>query len=334
MRKLLILLAVLLLLTGSAMAYEIPDDFTGQSLESVMDDYIQASGLSAQYLSVSYYNTVTGESYDFNEDEVMTAASTYKLPLNMYYYEMEQAGEITGDTIILNSGMTLSEIHERSIVYSDNDASEYLIFQFGKFRTYRDNMRKYLSATDAELDPAYYQGSNYSTGMMMEILKYLYENRENFEELIDYMKIARPGEYFKAGVTDYEVAHKYGSLPAVNNDVGIIFTPQPILLAVYTKSDYGAQNCAEIAALLTAYTVWQAEQNPVEPETEETVEDLPPEQEETPAEESEPEQEDDDDRRGSEKRDGLIEKMKNSNFPWWVLGVVALALLLVLLRFL
>ena len=289
MRRLIVLLAVLTALTCTAAAYEPPEDFTGLTLEQVIADFMTAYQLSEENFSVSYFNTVTGEAYDFNDEKFAIAASTYKLPLNMYFYEMERDGEITGDTLITWSGQTLDFIHEQSIVYSNNELSEALMYYWGDHTAYKEHMRKYFTMTDEEIDPLYYQGNYYCVRMMMDCLHYLYDNQADFEELIGYMKQAMPGQYFKRGVTEYEVAHKYGSVQAYNNDVGIIYTPQPFLLAVYTQS-FGVGNdgtCAEAARLLTAYTVWQGEHMP-EPEPEEIPEEVPEEMPQEPEPEAEP----------------------------------------------
>ena len=188
MRKLLILLAVLLAATVGAAAYEIPTDFTDQTPETVVADFREAHGLTEENFAISYHNTVTGESYAWNDTWFSIAASTYKLPLNMYFYEMEQAGEITGDTIITWTGLTLDYIHEQSIVNSNNELSEALMYYWGDHHTYKENMRKYFTMTDEEIDPLYWQANWYCVRMMMDCLKYLYENQENFEELIGYMK--------------------------------------------------------------------------------------------------------------------------------------------------
>ena len=94
---------------------------------------------------------------------------------------------------------------------------------------------------------------------MVDTLKYLYDNSDRFEELIGYMKDAVPGEYFKAGVQEFEIAHKYGAINEFVNDVAIIYTPQPILLAVYTQGIHGEGVCAQVARLVTDYTLWQIE---------------------------------------------------------------------------
>ena len=289
MRRLIVLLAVLTALTCTAAAYEPPEDFTGLTLEQVIADFMSAYQLGEENFSVSYFNTVTGEAYDFNDEKFAIAASTYKLPLNMYFYEMERDGEITGDTLITWSGQTLDFIHEQSIVYSNNELSEALMYYWGDHTAYKEHMRKYFTMTDEEIDPLYYQGNYYCVRMMMDCLHYLYDNQADFEELIGYMKQAMPGQYFKRGVTEYEVAHKYGSVQAYNNDVGIIYTPQPFLLAVYTQS-FGVGNdgiCAEAAKLLTAYTVWKGEHMP-EPEPEEIPEEVPEEMPQEPEPEAEP----------------------------------------------
>lgn len=275
MRKLFVLLAAVLCLTVGAAAYEVPTDFTDRTVEDVVTEFREAHGLNEKNFSICYYNTVTGEEYTWNDTRFFLGASTYKLPLNMYFYEMEQAGEITADTVISWTGQTLAEIHRQSIVYSNNELSEALSFYWGDHCIFKENLRKYFSMAEEDIDPIYWQANWFCTDMMMDCLKYLWENQDLFEELIGYMKQAMPGQYFKRGVTEYEVAHKYGSVQYYNNDVGIIYTEQPFLLVVYTGME-GIGNdgiCAEAAQLMTAYNVWKAANTPVEEMPEEVPEE-------------------------------------------------------------
>lgn len=285
MRKLLLTVLVLAALCCSVVAYEAPVDFTGMTLEQVVADFMQEHQLSENNFSISYYNTVTGESYDFNEKKFSIAASTYKLPLNMCFYEMEQAGQIDPDETFRWTGMTLRQVHEQSILHSNNEVSEAMTGYWNNYYIYKENMRKYSSIPVEEIDESYYLTNTSCTRMMMDTLKYLYANSGKFEELIGYMKQAMPGEYFKAGVQEYEIAHKYGAVNEFVNDVAIIYTPQPILLAVYTQGIYGDGVCANIARLMTNYAVWKSENNAEEaPAEEEAVEVIAPVEEE-PAEE-------------------------------------------------
>lgn len=257
-----------------------PDD--RQTLPSLMAQLQSQYGLNETNFSLCYYNTVTGESYEYNPDAWMVAASTFKLPLNLYYYEQEAAGAIDPHAYI--AGAALSDIHYKSIVESNNELSLALLYNLGSFRTYKQLMLDTYGHYTAEQIPEAALRSNlYTTGFMMDVLQYLYPRAEQFPELIDYLKEALPDQYFKKYVTDYPIAHKFGSYNTAENDVGIIYTPEPYLLAVYT---YGLADGEEVVARINeaicAYNV-----SPDQPEPEpEPVPD--PESEPEPALESEP----------------------------------------------
>jgi len=326
MRLSILLLATLLLLAVPAMAYEIPTDFTDLTIADAMADFMEANGLNEQNYSVSYTNTQTGETYTFNDEAFMVAGSTYKLPLNMYYYEMEQEGTIASDAYFSRVGTTLDKAHYESLVNSNNEMSIGLLYSLGEFRDYKEMMRKYFTMTDEEIDYVYYVDNYYCTRMMMDALNYLYEYRADFEEMIGYMKQAQPDQYFAAGAQDYEVAHKYGWFEGAVNDVGIIYAPQTFLLAVYTQ-DVSERVVADTAALFTAYNVWQNPPEPEEPEGMEmevvyvpkeepeqppVVEELPSAEAELPAE---PEEEE------------PAEENTARPFEWWMV-LVALGVFL------
>ena len=341
MRVCILLLAALTVLAVPAMAYEIPSDFTGTTIEEVMADFMAENGLNEQNYSVSYTNTETGETYTFNDETFMVAASTYKLPLNMYYYEMEQEGLIASDAYISRAGTTLDKAHYESLVNSNNEISIGLLYNLGQFRDYKELMRKYFTMEDDEIAYVYYVDNHYCTRMMMDALSYLYEYRADFEEMIGYMKEAQPGLYFKAGVMEYEVAHKYGWYEGAVNDVGIIYAPQPFLLAVYTQ-DVGESIGSQTAALFTAYNVWQNPPEPEKPEAQEMeIQYVPVESPAETAEEEveavtvEPEPEETLPADEPEAEETPAEEKAETAFEWWMalvaLGVFALGGGLVLL---
>ena len=88
-------------------------------------------------------------------------------------------------------------------------------------------------------------GNYYTTGFLCDTLQYLYENADRFPQLLTYLKEAQPEAYFKKYVTQYPIAHKYGSFDGAENDVGIVYTEEPYLLAVYT---YGLADGEEVVA--------------------------------------------------------------------------------------
>lgn len=229
----------------------------GKTLEGLMAEFMQDNFLNETNFSLCYYNTVTGEEYCFNETAFMIAASTYKLPLNLYYYELEAAGEITGDTYIPDAGTTLDNCHRMSLVDSNNEVSIAMLYHLGSFRDYKEAMRKYFTMTDDAIDPIYYAGNYYCTRMMMDCLKYLYAHAEDFSEMLGYMTEACPGAYFKTYLEDeVRIAHKYGSYEGAEHDTGIIYASRPFLLAVYTQN-VGELISAKAAELLYQYTEYQ-----------------------------------------------------------------------------
>ena len=143
MKRVLCLLLLILLLIVPVSAEE--------SLEEIMADYMERNGLGTHNYSVSYYNTVTGESYAFNDKKFMVAASTFKLPLNMYYYEMERDGQIESDALIPEAGVRLDVAHKESLVNSNNEYSIGLLYHLGDFPTYKQCMRKYFTILRSRL---------------------------------------------------------------------------------------------------------------------------------------------------------------------------------------
>lgn len=249
---LLLLASMLLALTAGVSAADAEP--AEDTLEARVVQFMEENYLNEQNFSMSYYNTVTGESYAFEDTHMMVAASTYKLPLNLYYYQQELAGEIAPDALIAGV-YRLSDCHYQSLVWSNNEISEAMLYQIGSFQEYKQTMRTFTDMTDDEIDPRYYSGNLYCTRMMMDALKYLYDHAADYEEMLSYMKEASPQNgYFRKYVTECEVAHKYGSFEGAENDTGIIYAGQPFLLAVYTQDVAGEEICAKAARLMKDYT--------------------------------------------------------------------------------
>ena len=262
MIKLICALLAALTLASPALAAADPapaeaDDSLAARFEAFREEY----GLDETNFAVSYYDTVTGEEYNWNETTMMVAASTFKLPLNLYYYELQNAGEITGGTVITEGGATLDRCHYLSLVESNNELSIAMLYRIGDFRTYKETMRRYFTMTDEEIDPKYYQNNFYCTRMMMDALKYLYAHADEFPEMLDYMEQSLPRDaYFLHDLADeVTIAHKYGSFEGAENDTGIFYTEEPFLLAVYTQS-VGEEVVAQAAVLAYDYNQEQIAQ--------------------------------------------------------------------------
>ncbi len=230
-------------------------DFEHRTLEEILAQFRAEHNLSESNFSMSCYITGTKELISFAGDTFRVAASTYKLPLNMVYYDMERTGEISSERYI--DGYYLPTMHYETIVNSDNDMAISMLYNLGSFRQYREIMTQFY---DQEYPLEYYSGNNINSDYMLAVLWKLYCNAEDYPELLDNLKIAARGQYFQLYQGDYEIAHKYGYYEGAINDVGIIYTPEPVLVAAYTENvGYAESKLGHLAELLTEYSLYHTE---------------------------------------------------------------------------
>ena len=111
------------------------------ALAALLEEYIQRKNIKGDNISIAYYNTVSGAQYIWNGDKYFTAASIYKLPLNMYYYELEAAGVVSPNDRY--GGYPLSYCHKMSLQYSNNELSQAMRAGLGNYREYKTLISKY-----------------------------------------------------------------------------------------------------------------------------------------------------------------------------------------------
>ena len=265
---------------AGALQYAIPDDWTAAD---VINWFIVTYGLDEEHFAVDFRCPATGEAYAWNEDTYMLAASTYKLPLNMYYYEKEAEGVYSGSTAIGET--TLANAHYLSIVWSDNDISLEMLHNVGSFRRYKLAMLPYAGMTEADVPQCYWMENYYSARFMCSVASYLYEHLEDFPQLHTYLLQAMQGRYLQKYARGIEVAHKYGTFEGNVHDVGIIFTEQPFLLAVFThkqsKPIYAEELIGRIGLALTVYQTRRTELDKLAPPETEPVTEEPTTEPET-----------------------------------------------------
>ena len=106
----------------------------------------------------------------------------------------------------------------------------------------REEIAKY---SDEELIEDFYKTNLTSVAYAYDLINHLYQNQEKYAELIEYMKQSSNGEYLKKYITNYDVAHKYGSYDGNIHDYGIVYTSSPYLIGIFTQ---GVPDAAELIA--------------------------------------------------------------------------------------
>ena len=222
-----------------------------EEIKTLIAEIKTANNLAADNFAFFYYNPQTQKYYFDNQDKYFKGASTVKVPVAMIYYDKIKNGELTEESTLqytsddyeAGGGTTASKykvgnyipisfLLEQSIINSDNTAVNILIDGIG-YRKCRELMAQY---SDEEFIADFYTSNLTKASFGFDIINHIYQNQENYQELIGYMKQSSFGEYLKKYITEYDVAHKYGSYAGNVHDYGIVFADSPYLIGVYTQN--------------------------------------------------------------------------------------------------
>ena len=265
LRLLASLLLAALLLCSPALA-----DGAADELEAAVGALFEEYDLSERNFALGFRALSDGTEYWYNADKLFETASLYKLPLNMYFYELEAAGELEPDGAVY--GIPLDLFHEQSLVYSNNELSQNMIDWIGSYRQFKDIAFGYTGLDESERGFDYYASGGFTARMMVGMLQTLWDDPETFGQEIDYLKEANPGEYLESGECGLEIAQKYGyeHYDGILNIciAGIVYTDEPFLITVLTRGVGWAEVLmGELCDAFAEYEQTRERVEPVPPET-------------------------------------------------------------------
>lgn len=235
--------------------------FIDMSLAKDIEAYFQENGIDHEKVAYCITDLEHNIKYSMNEKDEFIAASIYKLPLAMLYYDKVNEGEYTLDSTFTYSGymhedagvissdygigsqVPLSDLLNDLIIYSDNDAGHILYENLGGWKEYKEAMTKY---TDS-ISENYYTMDNVTTANTMnDVVTYLYDHKEDYKGLIKNMEEAEPGEYLDR-YTQLSMPQKYGMYDSALNSVGFVECNTSYSIVVLTSlGDKGADVMANI----------------------------------------------------------------------------------------
>ena len=235
--------------------------FIDMSLAKDIEAYFQENGIDHEKVAYCITDLEHNIKYSMNEKDEFIAASIYKLPLAMLYYDKVNEGEYTLDSTFTYSGymhedagvissdygigsqVPLSDLLNDLIIYSDNDAGHILYENLGGWKEYKEAMTKY---TDS-ISENYYAMDNVTTANTMnDVVTYLYDHKEDYKGLIKNMEEAEPGEYLDRD-TQLSMPQKYGMYDSALNSVGFVECNTSYSIVVLTSlGDKGADVMANI----------------------------------------------------------------------------------------
>lgn len=234
---------------------EIIESTEDEEIKNLITEIKTQNNLTEENFAFFYYNPQTQKYYFDNQSKYFKAASTVKVPVAIMYYDKIKNGELTKETTLqytsddyeegggttaslynVGDNIPISYLLEQSIVNSDNTAVNILIDGIG-YRKCREQIAEF---SDEQFTEEFYTTNLTTADLGYNIINHIYQNQTDYEELIGFMKKSSNGEYLKKYVTEYDVAHKYGSYAGNVHDYGIVYSDSPYLIGIYTQGVSGA----------------------------------------------------------------------------------------------
>lgn len=246
-----------------------------QPLKKKLDDYLKENEIDAQEVGYVVIDLLSGDSIGANEDTYFYAASTYKLPLAMVWYEKinDQEAKLDEELVFLEdtyeegghigtdyeygSSISIQELLEAMIIESDNSAAHILYENLGGWPAYKKALKKFDPTQ--KIDEKYISYDNEFTPKNMgNILKYFYSHKDEFEKLLKDLKKSKPGEFLDRNLNVY-FPQKYGSYDYSYNAAGINFNTHPYAIVIDTVlGDYGEVVIGDMNEIVYSYFVEQS----------------------------------------------------------------------------
>lgn len=223
--------------------------------EHILD---QLKALKGQ-VSFYYKNLITGETFGYQEDMPLQAASVIKIPVLIEAFSRIQGGDLEKDqTVIIRKedklpscgalnymhdglAVTIEDLYTLMIILSDNTATNLLIRQLGMNNintTLQElglhNTRINRLLFDSKQSTLGIQNyiSAYETGVLLE--KMYFGELISPEASLEMLRILKNQRlngkipFFLHGKAD--IAHKTGEDDGITHDVGIVYAPQPFIV--------------------------------------------------------------------------------------------------------
>lgn len=241
-------------------------DYANMTLNQVVEAFMADQGIESSQIAFSYKNTKTNEQFSMNDTQPMTAGSTYKLPLNMLVMdevnkgklslterfditntEYEYQGEHDNYVAAFGGSMTIPEMQEYSLVYSENTPAYALAERLGGMEKFYGMLDKY-GKSKGEVKTIQMHGNKTTTDYYIQVLDYLWKHQDNYKDILHYIGESFPNEYYKTYLPNLTIYQKPGYVREALNVDAIVMEDTPYMVAIYTRYLGGStENSDEIS---------------------------------------------------------------------------------------
>jgi len=251
------LLSVLLLSSAAGISEPLKKNFQSypdySALQREITSYLDKQpGVYGLY----FIDLQSGQEFGYNSKVVFHAASTFKLPMNLYLYRAVEQNQLElteqlvfseehleGGTGILKNqtpggSYSIAQLADYSILYSDNVATNILLDRLGK-----DNIKEYMRSLGGQIvENDQNITCPYDLAVYMQEVLHLAEQPAG-EKLLNNLFDNKLKDRIPAPLPpEIQVANKIGTWPPTNtyNDTAYIAHPEkPYILIVTSKNTPG-----------------------------------------------------------------------------------------------
>lgn len=208
-------------------------------------------------VSFAYTYLATGDTFYYNPDVWYYPGSVYKVPMMMLMAEKEASGELTRDSDL--GGYTLGQAEELILVWSNNDYAHLIRKYLGGDEVARQQYKKFSPQEDSYYHSDFVDYCFFTVRYMDDVMQHLYNNSENFPNIIDSLLVAMPHNFYHLKIDpSIQIAQKYGAFEQYNANTGIVYTPNPFILTIMSDClsyDKAEHLMADAAKLFMDYTL-------------------------------------------------------------------------------
>lgn len=239
-------------------------------LDVSINNYISQNQIDPSTLGICIRSFDGKDEFILNGDADFFAASVYKLPLAVIWYDKVNKGEASLDELLyygpnhyedetgigrdygFGAEIPIGVLLNSMIVLSDNNAGHILFENLGGWIEFKNIAATY---SDCQLSEAFFGGENYLTAnYASDLIDYIYSNKDKFTKLTTDMKASMPNQYLDSKVNT-NVAQKYGRYNWAENATGFVEDAnRPYSIVVFTQlGTYGIDVMGDINKICYEY---------------------------------------------------------------------------------
>ena len=221
-----------------------PTNKSAEAKQAVMEadaDTMYGNGLYYDYANMTLNQVVEAFMADQGIESSQIAFS-YKTNT-----EYEYQGEHDNYVAAFGGSMTIPEMQEYSLVYSENTPAYALAERLGGMEKFYGMLDKY-GKSKGEVKTIQMHGNKTTTDYYIQVLDYLWKHQDNYKDILHYIGESFPNEYYKTYLPNLTIYQKPGYVREALNVDAIVMEDTPYMVAIYTRYLGGStENSDEIS---------------------------------------------------------------------------------------